>query len=195
MSTEASPPQAPAGSYAEGNAVLLHICCGPCATATQEFWVHQGYEPVGLFYNPNVQPLMEYRRRLDGARRLASARSFRLLEDLAYDPVRWFSLVGLREGRERCRACIAMRLDVSADHAKRNGFSAFTTSLAISPWQDHEAIQEGGHAAADLHGVPFLYEDLRSLYRDSRRQARELDLYRQQYCGCVVSEWERYRDT
>ncbi len=183
-----------AGCRSERSALLLHICCGPCATATEEFWTAQGYETVGLFYNPNVQPLLEFRRRLEGARLLAGARAFTLLEDLAYNPIEWFRAVGLHEGRERCRACIAMRLDVTAAHAKRTGCFAFTTSLAISPWQDHEAIQDGGEAAAAKHGVSFLYEDLRSRYRDSRRQARVLDLYRQQYCGCVVSEWERYRD-
>ena len=78
---------------------------------------------------------------------------------------------------------------------RREAAHAFTTSLAISPWQDHDAIRgRRGTRAGERHGVTFLYEDLRPLYRESRRLARERGLYRQQYCGCVLSEWERYRD-
>ncbi len=173
-------------------ALLLHICCGPCATATEEFWRAEGLEVIGLFYNPNIQPFQEHRRRLEGARTLAQARSFRLVEDASYDPAEWFRLVGLR-GEDRCRACIGMRLEAAARHAVGVGATTLSTSLAISPWQDHEAIREGGAEAARRHGLSFLYEDLRPRYRESRHQARELDLYRQQYCGCILSEWERYR--
>ena len=41
-------------------------------------------------------------------------------------------------------------------------------------------------------GPQFRYADLRKRYSDSRRMTKGLDLYRQQYCGCVYSEWERY---
>lgn len=179
-------------SVVPSRAVLLHICCGPCATATERFWQEEGLQVIGLFYNPNIQPFQEHRKRLEGARILAQARSFELVEDLSYDPVEWFRLVGL-QGESRCRACIGMRLEAAARQAVLVGATAFTTSLAISPWQDHEAIREGGTEAARRHGVSFLYEDLRPCYRESRHQARELDLYRQQYCGCILSEWERYR--
>lgn len=172
---------------------LLHICCGPCATATVDHWRGRGHEVVGLFYNPNVQPLLEFRRRLTGARDLAAAVDLPLAEDLAYDPARWFAEVGSHAG-DRCRRCIGARLDRAAAVARERGCGAFTTSLAISPWQDHEAIAAEGLQAGDRHGVDFLYEDLRPLYRDSRRLARERGLYRQAYCGCVLSEWERYRD-
>lgn len=175
-------------------AVLLHICCGPCATATERFWRGEGLEVAGFFFNPNIQPLLEYRKRLEGARALAEARSLVLLEDLSYDPALWFRLVGLREGPERCRACIGMRLTQTAERAAQEGYAGFTTSLAISPWQDHDAIREGGAEAAARCGLTFYYEDLRPFYRESRVQARELNLYRQQYCGCLLSEWERYRD-
>jgi predicted adenine nucleotide alpha hydrolase (AANH) superfamily ATPase len=172
---------------------LLHICCGPCATATVGHWRDEGHDLVGFFHNPNIQPLLEFRRRLQGARDLAKAVGLPLQEDLTYDPERWFAEVG-SHGAARCRRCIGARLDRAAAAASAGGCAAFTTSLAISPWQDHEAIREEGARVGETHGVTFLYRDLRPLYRDSRRLARERGLYRQQYCGCVLSEWERYRD-
>jgi len=173
--------------------LLLHICCGPCATATVAHWRDQGRDVVGFFYNPNIHPLLEYRRRLSGSRDLAALLGLGLAEDLAYDPAAWFADVG-GKGPDRCVACIAQRLDRTAREAAARGFGAFSTSLSISPWQDHDAIVEGGAAAAERHGVAFLYEDLRPLYRESRRLSREAGLYRQKYCGCILSEWERYRE-
>lgn len=171
---------------------LVHICCGPCATETVEFWREAGHEVTGFFFNPNIHPFMEYRRRLTGAEDLAESEGFELGVDSNYDPSRWF--LGVRPQEPgRCRRCIESRLQRSAREAAATGCDAFTTSLAISPWQDHDAIVEAGEKAGEEHGVPFLYEDLRPRYRASREAAKRNGLYRQKYCGCVLSEWERYR--
>jgi predicted adenine nucleotide alpha hydrolase (AANH) superfamily ATPase len=156
-------------------------------------WRDQGYDVVGFFHNPNIHPLLEYRRRLSGSRDLAALLGFELGEDLEYDPAAWFARVGARAA-DRCAECIAQRLDRAAREAASRGCEAFSTSLSISPWQDHDAIVAGGAAAAERHAVEFLYHDLRNLYRESRRLSREAGLYRQTYCGCLLSEWERYRD-
>ena len=148
---------------------------------------------MGLFYNPNIHPLLEFRRRLVGSREVAAHVGIELVEDLAYDPEAWFAAVG-GGGDSRCSRCIDQRLDRTAAEAAARGCDAFSTSLSISPWQDHAGILACGEAAAERHGVEFLYEDLRSLYGESRRLSREWGIYRQKYCGCVVSEWERYRD-
>jgi epoxyqueuosine reductase len=174
--------------------ILLHVCCGPCATSTQGHWVREGAEILGFYYNPNVQPLMEFRRRLEGVREFSQRVGMSLIEDLAYDPELWFATVS-GKGESRCARCIGLRLDRAACEAAAQGCDAFSTSLSISPWQDHEAIQAGGREAATRHGVEFLYRDLRPLYPESRRLSRQWGLYRQKYCGCVVSEWERYRDS
>lgn len=172
--------------------LLLHICCGPCASATVPAWRRKGAEVLGFFYNPNIHPLLEYRRRLTGARDLAQIAEVPLIEDTAYDPAQWFAEVSRGEG-SRCARCIAQRLERAAAEAVAQGCEAFSTTLSISPWQDHEAIQAGGEHAARLHRVEFVYEDFRSLYLESRRLSREWGLYRQKYCGCLISEWERYR--
>ncbi|HZK48222.1 MAG TPA: epoxyqueuosine reductase QueH [Thermoleophilia bacterium] len=174
--------------------LLLHMCCGPCATATLDHWAGDGADVTGFFHNPNIHPLLEFRRRVTGVRDLALARRVHVIEDLAYDPSAWFREIVGEDASGRCGRCIASRLRATARVAAASGYDAFSTTLAISPWQDHEAIREGGGSAQQEHHVEFIYRDLRAAYPDSRRAAREAGLYRQKYCGCLLSEWERYRE-
>lgn len=172
--------------------LLLHVCCGPCAAGAVPFWQGKADEVLGFFHNPNVHPLLEWRRRLTGAREAGEALGMPLLVDEGYDPQAWFTSVATG-APGRCGRCIGGRLSRAAREAVTLGCDAFSTTLAISPWQDHETIAREGEQAAEEHGVEFLYQDLRPLYRESRRLTRELGIYRQKYCGCLVSEWERYR--
>ncbi len=174
--------------------VLLHICCGPCASASIPALAETGATVVGFFFNPNIHPLLEFRRRLTGTRDAAAVTGVELMEDLWYDPVEWCTRVLPGDPGSRCARCIGLRLERTAEAAAERGCGAFSTTLSISPWQDHEAIQSEARAAAARHGVEFIYRDLRPLYRESCRLSREWGLYRQKYCGCLVSEWERYRD-
>jgi predicted adenine nucleotide alpha hydrolase (AANH) superfamily ATPase len=173
--------------------LLLHICCGPCATGAVPWWQASAEEIVGFFYNPNIHPLLEYRRRLTGACDVCDRVGIRLVADEWYDPAAWLASVVPVEG-SRCVRCIGDRLERAAIEAVTQGCGAFSTSLSISPWQDHEAIREQGALAAARHGLDFVYADLRELYPETRRLSREWGVYRQKYCGCLLSEWERYRD-
>lgn len=155
-------------------------------------WTGRGADVTGFFFNPNIHPLLEWRRRLTGAGEVAVVNGVEMLKDDGYDPAAWFASVVPGEG-SRCRRCIGQRLLRTAQEAAALGFDAFSTSLSISPYQDHEAIRETGLEAAALCDVEFLYEDLRPLYGESRRLSREWGIYRQKYCGCLISEWERYR--
>jgi predicted adenine nucleotide alpha hydrolase (AANH) superfamily ATPase len=110
-----------------------------------------------------------------------------------YDMLEFLRMVAGREAfGERCRLCYAMRLNKTAAEAARRGFDAFTTTLLISPFQNQEHIREAGTAAADEYGVGFHFENFRRGWAERGRLTHEHDLYRQQYCGCVYSEWERY---
>ncbi len=108
-----------------------------------------------------------------------------------YDIIAYFRQVVGREA-ERCQYCFELRLSKAAEAALETGCNAFTTTLLISPHQKHELIRDIGSKLAMEKGVDFLYADLRKRYSDSRRLTKGLNLYRQQYCGCVYSEWERY---
>ena len=175
--------------------LLLHTCCGPCASATIPLWTGRGVEVTGFFFNPNVHPLLEWRRRSTGAGDVAAQTGVEMIGDSAYDPAEWFERVALGgpAGESRCRRCIGQRLARTAAEAAALGCDAFSTSLSISPYQDHDAIRDTGAEAAGRFDVEFLYEDLRPLHGESRRLSREWGIYRQKYCGCLISEWERYR--
>jgi predicted adenine nucleotide alpha hydrolase (AANH) superfamily ATPase len=173
--------------------LLIHSCCAHCAAYTVEYWRGQGYDVSALWYNPNIHPYTEHQHRLEAMQSLAEKVKLPLIIAEGYDIIEYFRVVVGHEAG-RCRHCFRMRLSKTAEIAKEKGFDAFTTTLLISPQQKHELIKEVGEEVARESGVEFLYADLRKRYSDSRHITKPLELYRQQYCGCVYSEWERYAD-
>ncbi|MFA6000809.1 MAG: epoxyqueuosine reductase QueH [Thermoleophilia bacterium] len=171
--------------------LLLHICCAPCSTVTIQAWRQKGADVTGTYYNPNIHPLGEHQLRYDTLLAYASKIDLPLVGEPAYDIVEWLRMVSGREQKgERCRPCIAQRLSHVANLAGEAGFDSFSTSLLVSPWQEHEIIIEEGRRAARSAGVEFAYHDLRPLYRESIKVSRSAGLYRQKYCGCIYSEAE-----
>ncbi len=173
------------------NKVLIHSCCAHCAAYTVAYWKEQGYEVSTLWYNPNIHPFLEHQHRLESMKSLAQEIALPLIVAGGYDIIEYFRQVAGHEA-QRCRYCFNLRLSKTAETARQNGFSAFTTTLLISPHQKHDIIREVGNEIAGEQGPEFLYADLRKRYSDSRHLTKPLNLYRQQYCGCVYSEWERY---
>jgi predicted adenine nucleotide alpha hydrolase (AANH) superfamily ATPase len=171
--------------------VLLHACCGPCSTYVVNRLHEQGLDVSAFWYNPNVHPFREHQRRLEAMELFARATGLTLIIDEGYDILKYFQVVVGHES-ERCPDCYRLRLSRTARVAKERGFDAFTTTLLISPYQDHEVICKLGEELGRMWGVGFHYEDFRPGFRESHRMSRELGLYHQGYCGCVYSEWERY---
>ena len=171
--------------------VLVHCCCAHCTAYTVSYWRQQGYEVSALWYNPNIHPYMEHQHRLEAMRSLAQQMDFPLIITEGYAIIDYFRQVVEHESG-RCQYCFGLRLSKTVETAHKNGFDAFTTSLLISSHQKHDLLREIGDKLAKEKGIDFLYADLRKRYSDSRRITKPLALYRQQYCGCVYSEWERY---
>lgn len=171
--------------------LLLHICCGPCATHPAGMLLGAGHEVHGFFYNPNIHPLAEHVLRLESAKKLLAHLQMPSTIAEGYDVEEYFRAVAFRE-RERCAACYHLRLHRTARLAASGGFDAFTTSLLVSPYQKHDLIREIGRSAGLECGVEFYYEDFRAGWPETRRMSRELGLYRQKYCGCIYSEKERF---
>ncbi len=171
--------------------ILVHCCCGPCATYSTQHLRDQGHRLTALWYNPNIHPFQEHQRRLEAMQQFAAATNLDLIVEDGYDLVRYLRAVVGNE-TDRCSQCFRIRLTHTAEVAKAKGFAAFTTTLLISPYQKHNLLRQTGEQVAQEVGVPFLYEDLRLGFADSRRLSKEHNLYRQQYCGCIFSEWERY---
>lgn len=114
-------------------------------------------------------------------------------DEAGYDLAAWLSEIGSRRTqKERCPVCYRMRLEATARKAQELSFSAISTTLLYSRYQQHDVIREIGEQAAKAQGLDFHYEDFREGWDDGVAQARELGIYRQPYCGCIFSEAERY---
>jgi predicted adenine nucleotide alpha hydrolase (AANH) superfamily ATPase len=171
--------------------ILLHVCCAHCTAYPVEYWRQQGYELTAFWYNPNIHPYTEHQNRFEAVKKLSEERKFPLIVADGYEMSAYFRAVAGNE-KERCRCCFQLRLSKTAKVAKEHNISAFTTTLLISPHQKHDLIKEVGDNIAENSDTPFLYADLRKRYSDSRHITKPMELYRQQYCGCLYSEWERY---
>lgn len=170
--------------------LLLHICCGPCAIAPVRHLLDAGWRVTGLYYNPNIQPAMEYLRRRDALARTAAILGIDVLYD-DYDPIPHLR-ASLADPAGRCGPCWADRLARAAETARTLGCDAFSSSLLYSKYQDHERLAALGRERAEAAGVAFHYQDFRIWWDEGVALSREWEIYRQPYCGCVLSELERY---
>ena len=171
--------------------VLLHICCAPCANRPLALLQEQGHEVTGYWYNPNIHPFTEYRSRRNTVREYLQEIGVPLIEQNDY-ALRPFVRAVAEDIANRCVKCYEMRLFETARQASEGGFDSFTSSLFISPYQNHELMRETAERAAAEYGVEFLYRDFRPYFKAGQEKARELGFYMQKYCGCVFSEEERY---
>ena len=147
---------------------------------------------TGLYYNPNIHPLQEYLRRREGVAQVAERLGIPVIfKDDEYDPQAYFRAVTFREPN-RCSPCYSMRLERTLAIARRGGFDAFTTTLLYSKFQKHEQIRTMGQDLAQGAGVEFHYADFRAGWSEGIALSKEWGIYRQQYCGCLYSEFERY---
>jgi hypothetical protein len=172
--------------------MFLHICCAPCALYPFFRMKEEGISVTGYFYNPNIHPFTEYRKRLDTVRDFSIRVGLDVVYRDGYDLDEFLSAVAGR-GAGRCEQCYRMRLNTAAREARERGFRVFTTSLLYSKYQKHDLIRGvAGEAAAD-QGIEFHYEDFRHGWREGIVESKAMGLYRQQYCGCIYSEKERYQ--
>lgn len=174
--------------------LLLHACCGPCLIEPADAFAGE-HDVTVAYANPNIQPLAEYARRFDTLRAYAVARGLPVVE-LRSEPHAWARAVGpvAHDRPARCRACYAVRLGRVAEHAVVNGFDAVATTLTVSPYQDHDALRETAEEACARAGVAYLDRDFRPRFADAQRRARELGMYRQNHCGCLLSAVEADRE-
>jgi len=173
--------------------LLVHTCCGLCLAAIVDPLRRFGRFTV-YFYNPNIQPLLEFRRRAKSVHVLAEQQRLDAIVDERYDAKAFLGSVPW-DRPQRCLACYRMRLRATAALAAEKGFSAFTTTLLASGHQDHEAVRRIGREEAARHGLRFYEEDWRPLAARGHEEAKRRGLYRQQYCGCLFSEQERFEGT
>jgi predicted adenine nucleotide alpha hydrolase (AANH) superfamily ATPase len=171
--------------------VLIHICCANCLIYPLRALQQGGEDVKGFFYNPNIHPYQEYKRRLEALEHYEKEASLQVIYRDEYDLEEFLRQVAFRE-KERCRFCYRLRLHATAQVARHGKFDAFTSTLLHSRHQDHALIKEVGEQVGKEQGIPFLYRDFREGWKEGIEESKALGLYRQNYCGCIYSEKERY---
>ena len=149
------------------------------------------HQVTGFFYNHNIHPYREYLRRLETVRQYAGLVKLEVVYRDEYRLEEFLANVASNPA-ERCRYCYASRLEAAAAESARLGYDAFTTTLLYSRYQKHEIIREIGETLGKKYGIPFYYADFRQGWQEGIAISKRLELYRQQYCGCIYSEKERY---
>lgn len=181
--------------------LFLHSCCAPCSSYVLEY-LSQYFEITDFFYNPNISPREEYKKRTEELKRLIEEMPFvhkPVLVEGTYCPEKFFEMAkGLEhvpEGGERCFKCYRMRLEETAKLAAEGGYDYFATTLTITPLKNAAKLNEIGEELEKLYHVRHLPSDFKKKngYKRSTELSGEYHLYRQDYCGCIFSRQERER--
>ena len=175
------------------NKILLHACCAICSGYPITLLKDMGYCPVVYFYNPNIYPESEYQKRLEAERILCEALNCELIEG-DYLPEEFYNAAkGLENEPEkgrRCDKCFELRLLKTAQMAKKLGISEFTTSIVISPHKNFQKLTDIGQKIAEEYNLTYKAIDFKKKdgFLKTNKISRELNLYRQNYCGCEYSQ-------
>ncbi len=173
--------------------LLMHTCCAPCSVYCIDELRNEKIEPTVYWYNPNIHPYTEYCERRNCLKEYTQQIGINAIFQEVYG-LKEFTKNVINDLENRCiNYCYRVRLEKTAQYAKENNYDTFTTTLLVSPYQNHEAIKEIGEELASKYGLQFLYRDFRVGFRQGQAKARELGLYMQKYCGCIFSEEDRYQ--
>ncbi|MBT8375173.1 MAG: epoxyqueuosine reductase QueH [Deltaproteobacteria bacterium] len=171
--------------------LLLHTCCAPCSISPVKFLREQNLDVMGYFYRNNIHPYTECLKRQETLESYAKKIDLRVIYQEGYDLNGFIRNVVFRESN-RCSYCYHERLRATALVAKHGKFDYFTSTLLYSKFQKHDTIKSIGESVSSSVGVPFYYHDFRIGWKDGIEESKRIGLYRQQYCGCIYSEKERY---
>ncbi len=165
--------------------ILMHICCGPCAIYPSKILTGQNLDFDVYFYNPNIHPRTEFEKRKETAALWAQMGNIRIISSDEYFEEPW-KIEDLSK-EDRCRACYELRISQTCRYAKNNGYDSVTSTLLVSPYQQHDLIIEIFKKLISRNHLRFVYFDFRQGFREGQRIASEMGLYKQKYCGCAPS--------
>lgn len=167
--------------------ILLHVCCAPCLIHPLSCLREKYFEVTGIFYNPNIQPSPEYINRRLAVEQYSKVENLEVIYP-QYRPQEFLSAVASKESSPgRCEICWKLRLKETASKARLMNFSAFTTTLLVSPYQDQELLKDIGNQVAIDSQIQFYYEDFRPGFKPAHELAKARGIYCQKYCGCIYS--------
>ncbi len=171
--------------------LLLHACCAPCSSYCVEY-LSQYFDITLYFYNPNIESQEEFTKRFNEFEKIYKRFGVKAIEekynaDEFYQAVKGYE--DCKEGGDRCTICYILRLLKSLEYAKEHNFDYFASTLSISPYKDTERLNSIGEEISKDSNVLWLVNDFKKKggYLRSTVLSKEMDLYRQDYCGCVYS--------
>ena len=171
--------------------LLLHTCCAPCSIYPVKVLKEMDMDIMGFFYRYNIHPFQECIKREETLKQYSESIGMKVIYQQNYQIEKFLQSTVFRE-KERCRYCYYDRLKATALVAKKGKFEGFTTTLLYSKFQNHELIRQTGEALAKNYGLKFFYHDFREGWKFGIEESKRLKMYRQQYCGCIYSEKDRY---
>ena len=171
--------------------ILIHACCAPCSIYPVDVLRDQRFEVTGFFYRNNIHPYSECLRREQALMTYFEQIHLPILFHDGYDLEGFLQKIIFHE-KDRCAICYQERLNATASLAKIQGFDCFSSTLLYSKFQKHDVIREIGESVAASTGIPFYYQDFREGWKQGIHISKQLKMYRQQYCGCIYSEKDRY---
>jgi predicted adenine nucleotide alpha hydrolase (AANH) superfamily ATPase len=172
--------------------LLIHICCAPCSIVPIDRLRQEGLELLGFWYNPNVHPFREYDLRRANVQTYSDRVAMPVVWHDEYRLDEFLRMIAFHE-KDRCELCLRHRLEAAAAAAAEQRVDGFTTTLLYSKRQPHELIAAIGEAVGRAQAVPFVYRDFRTGWREGIERSKQENLYRQQYCGCIYSERDRFK--
>ena len=180
--------------------LLLHSCCGPCSSGVLENLCKE-YDVTIYFYNPNIYPHEEFKKRLETQKKLINA-----LNNLGYN-ISFIEgdyeeeeylkaidgLESCKEGGDRCTKCFYLRLEKTCKYAKLNNFDIFTTTMSVSPHKNYILLNNIGKELSEKYNIDYLWANFKKNngYLNSINNSKKFELYRQEYCGCKYSIWKK----
>ena len=171
--------------------ILLHTCCAPCLIYPLKFLKSRSFEVTPYFFNPNIHPYSEYKKRLTSFKEYSSKNSLNSLYEPDLDLSYYFHQIVHNENN-RCNICYTLRLKKTVEMATEKGFDCFSSTLLYSKYQKHAAIIEICKNLEKEYNISFFYSDFRKGWQEGIDKSIKENIYRQKYCGCIYSEQERF---
>lgn len=175
--------------------LIIHTCCAVCMCYPKTMLENEDYETIFYFYNPNIYPLKEYKRRRDEFIDYAKSLNIKThIEENEKYIEEWNNdIKGFEnepERGERCNLCFKHRINKAFEYAKNVNAKYVTTVMTISPHKDSKVIETIGNSLAlKYFPIEYLHIDFKKKdgFKKTNIIANEFGLYRQNYCGCKFS--------
>ncbi|MEI0557645.1 epoxyqueuosine reductase QueH [Brachyspira intermedia] len=173
--------------------LVVHTCCAVCMSYPRT--ILEDYDTVFYFYNPNIYPIEEYKRRRDEFINYTNTLGIKTyISEEDDDVAKWYNdIKGFENEPEkgaRCSICFKHRMNKAFEYAKSINAKYVATVMTVSPHKNSKVIEMIGKSLAENYeGIEYLHFDFKKKdgFKKTNIIANEAGLYRQNYCGCEFS--------